>query len=274
MKVYIVTDLEGISGVGGFDVYDPRSPMDTSRRQGWLELWVGEVNAAVEGALESGAEQIVVVDNHSSGDSLPMGQLAAPAQLLQGGNRPTWLPLLDESFAAVVVVGQHAMAGDAGGHLRHTYSRRRLEWVHLNGTEIGEAGLIAGIAGEYDVPVVCLTGDNAAVDEFTALSPASEGVVVKQSLSRRACLSLPVQESRDRIRTAVARGLSRRGEIAPVRLQPPFDLRARYHRKDAWRVPARWLRSGFRLGWRGGRDLRVSGEHLQPTWDRFVGLSG
>ena len=76
---------------------------------------------------------------------------------------------LDGSFAAVVVVGQHAMAGSCG-HLRHTYSRRRLEWVRLNGSEIGEAGLIAGIAGELGVPVVCLTGDDAAVDEFIALA--------------------------------------------------------------------------------------------------------
>ena len=272
MKVYLVSDLEGVGGVGGFDVYDPRSPLDAARRGRWLELWSGEVNAAIDGAVEAGAGEIVVVDNHSSGDSLPAGWLRQPARLVHGGARPTWLPGLDGSFAAVVVVGQHAMAGSCG-HLRHTYSRRRLEWVRLNGSEIGEAGLIAGIAGELGVPVVCLTGDDAAVDEFIALAPDAEGVVVKHSFSRLACLSLPVEENRERIRSGVSQALSRRIDIRPVRFPMPLTLQVRYHRRDAWRAPARWLRSGFRLGWRGGRDLHLNGDCLQLVWDRFIGLA-
>ena len=166
------------------------------------------------------------------------------------------------------------MAGDRRGHLRHTYSRRRLAWVRLNGNEIGEAGLIAGIAGEVGVPVVCLTGDDAAVAEFSRMAPNAEGVAVKNSLSQRACLSLPVEVGRERIRMGVARGLERRQEIPPVQFTPPLTLRARYHLRDGWRAPARWLRSGFRLGWRGGRDLYLQGEHLSPLWDRFIGLRG
>ena len=273
MKIYIVTDLEGISGVGGFDVHDPHSPQDADRRGRWLELWAGEVNAAVDGAIDAGATEVLVVDNHSSGDSLPAGRLHASARLLHGGARPTWLPLLDRSFDAVVIIGQHAMAGDGSGHLRHTYSRRRLAWVRLNGSEIGEAGLIAGIAGEHDVPVVCLSGDDRAVAEFATLAPDAGSVAVKQSLSRRACVSLPVQECRERIRSGVAEALSRRNEIQPVRFPRPLILRVRYRRRDAWRAPARWLRTGFRLGWHGGRDLHLRGDRLQLLWDRFIGLA-
>ena len=272
MKVYVVADLEGVSGVSGYDVHDLRSPLAASRRDRWLDLWTGEMNAAIDGALAAGAGEILVVDNHSSGDSLPAGGLRRPAQLLHGGARPTWLPGLDASCAAVVIVGQHAMAGDAHGHLRHTYSRRRLEWVRLNGREIGEAGLIAGIAGEHGVPVVCLTGDDRAVAELLALAPGAEGVAVKRSLSRRACVSIAVEESRERIRKGVALALGRRDEIEPVHFPAPLSLRVRYHRRDAWRAPARWLRSGCRLNWRGGRDLRLRGDLLQPIWDRFVGL--
>lgn len=272
MKVYVVTDLEGVAGVGGFDVYDPRSPLDAARRGRWLELWSGEVNAAIDGAVDAGAVEIVVVDNHSCGDSLPAGWLRPPARLVHGGSRPTWLPRLDRSFAAVIIVGQHAMAGSCG-HLRHTYSRRRLQWVRLNGNEIGEVGLIAGIAGELDVPVICLSGDDAAVDEFIALAPDAEGIVVKHSLSRLACLSLPTEESRVRIRAGVSQALARRDDIRPVRFSTPLILRVRYGRRHAWRAPARWLRSGFRLGWRGGRDLHLRGDCLRLVWDRFVGLA-
>jgi D-amino peptidase len=273
MKIYIVTDLEGTSGVGSFDVHDPHSPQDAARRARWLELWAEEVNAAVMGALDAGATEIVVVDNHSSGDSLAISQLHASVRLVHGGARPTWLPLLDASYAAVIIIGQHAMAGDRSGHLRHTYSRRRLEWVRLNGDEIGEAGLIAGIAGEHNLPVVCLTGDDRAVDEFITLAPAAVGVAVKQSLSKRACVSLPLTECRERIRAGTAAALARRHEIPPVRFAVPMSLRVRYHRRDAWRAPARWLHSGTRLGWHGGRDLHLRGDCLQVLWDRFIGLS-
>ncbi len=232
MKVYVVTDLEGVSGIGSYDVHDHHSPIDAARRERWLELRVGEVNAAIDGAVSAGATEFVVI------------------------------------------VGQHAMAGDRRGHLRHTYSRRRLAWVRLNGNEIGEAGLIAGIAGEVGVPVVCLTGNDAAVAEFSRMAPNAEGVAVKNSLSQRACLSLPVEVGRERMRMGVARGLERRQEIPPVQFTPPLTLRARYHLRDGWRAPARWLRSGFRLGLRGGRDLYLQGEHLSPLWDRFIGLQG
>jgi D-aminopeptidase len=120
----------GVSGIGSYDVHDRHSPIDAARRERWLELWVGEMNAAIDGAVSAGATEVVVI------------------------------------------VGQHAMAGDRRGHLRHTYSRRRLAWVRLNGNEIGEAGLIAGIAG-----------DDAAVAEFSRMAPNAEGVAVKNSLS-------------------------------------------------------------------------------------------
>lgn len=274
MKAYVVTDLEGVSGVGGYDVHDRRSPHDARRREAWLELWVEEVNAAVAGALDAGATEVLVLDNHSSGDSLRAASLHRKARLLHGGGRPTWLPWLDATVDGVAIIGQHAMAGDATGHLRHTYSRRRLEWVCVNDDEIGEAGLIAGIAGEHGVPVVCLSGDDAAVAEISRLAPDVQGVAVKQALSRTACVSMPVELGRRLIREAVCRGFRQRANIRPVRFAAPIRLRARYRRRDAWRAPARWLRSGMQLGWHGGRDLHLSGDRLQVIWDRFVGLGG
>lgn len=270
MKVYVVADLEGVSGVGGFDVRDVASALAADRRGRWLELWAGEVNAAVEGAVAAGAGQVLVLDNHGSGDSLPADLLHASARLVHGTARPTWLPLLDDSVHAVLIVGQHAMAGCPRGHLCHTYSRRRLDRVSLNGTEIGEIGLIAGIAGEAGVPVVFLSGDDGAAAEMGGLARQVETVAVKQSLSRRACVSLSPGESRERIRAGVGRALARRDGIAPVCFAPPLWLRVRYRRRDGWRAGARWLKGGLRDGW-WGRELRLSGDRLGPLWDRFVG---
>ena len=120
MKVYLVTDLEGVAGVSGFDVRDSAHPADRAKRDEWSQLWIEEVNAAVEGAVAAGAEQVIVLDNHGPGDTLPVERLRAPARILHGGGRPTWLAGLDTSFAACLVGGQHAMAGADDGHLRHT----------------------------------------------------------------------------------------------------------------------------------------------------------
>lgn len=58
MKVYISVDMEGIGGI-----VEERQVSDTANasayRQEARELLTGEVNAAVEGALESGATAVL-----------------------------------------------------------------------------------------------------------------------------------------------------------------------------------------------------------------------
>ncbi|MBT5055924.1 MAG: hypothetical protein HOM68_05230 [Gemmatimonadetes bacterium] len=278
MKVYLVTDMEGVSGVSGFDVRDSSRPQDVELRRVWSALWIGEVNAAVEGAVAAGATHVLVLDNHGPGDTLAAEALASPAQLLHGGRRDSWLTQLDASYDAVVIIGQHAMAGASGGHLRHTYSRRRLERVSLYEaekahTEIGEIGLIVGIAGEFELPVVFLSGDEAATAEIEALVPGVETAAVKKGLSRECCISLAAADSCDRIRTGVERALRQRHQVNPQRIEPPIELCLRYASRCGWRAAARWLRGGQGLSWRPMRDLRVRGDSMRQTWDRAIGLA-
>lgn len=272
MKVYIVADLEGVSGVGGFDVLGDELPGKVEKRKRWIELWMQEVNAAVQGCLEAGAREVLVLDNHGPGDSLPLGSLAPPARLIHGLQRPTWLPLLDGSVDALVFVGQHARVGSAG-HLCHTYSRTRLRRVQLNDREIGEIGLVAGIAGTHGVPVVFLSGDQVAAEEAREWVPGMGTVAVKQGLSLRTCASLPCGEARELIREEVAQSLMTRDQVAPLALEPPFTLTVDYPFKDGWRPLARVLLgrgSGLRLA--GLMRLRLSDDCLPRLWDRFIGL--
>ena len=102
MKIYVVTDLEGVSGVSGFDTFDPALPGHWAHRQQWVEVWAEEVNAAIRGAVAAGARDILVLDNHSAGASLPRDGIAAPARLIHGSGRPTWLPMLDDTSDALV----------------------------------------------------------------------------------------------------------------------------------------------------------------------------
>lgn len=273
MKVYIVTDLEGVSGVSGFDLRDSDRPQDVEQRRQWSCLWMAEVNAAVEGAVAAGAREILVIDNHGPGDTLPAESLASPARLLHGGHRRSWLECLDESYAAVLIIGQHAMAGAQGGHLRHTYSRRRLERVTMGGREIGEIFLIVSIAAELGVPVAFLSGDLTATREIEELVPGICTAAVKEGRSKHCCVSQSPAASRAMIRSGVESALSGGHEIAMPLVDSPVELRLRYHRRSGWRPGARRLRGGAGLSWRGGRELRVSGDSMRVAWDRAIGLS-
>lgn len=272
MKVYIVADFEGVSGVDGYDVFNPSLPGDVEKKRARVEYWVDELNAAILGAVAAGAREIVLLDNHSSGRTIPLGQLVGPARLVHGSSRPTWLPILDATFDALLFIGQHSMANTRNGHLCHTYSRQRIDRVVLNGREIGEIGLGAGIAGSYGVPLVFLSGDDKAVAEARDLVPTVAAATVKIGLSTNSCASLPRDEAVGLIRDRVEMALKDVAGGQRVRFEPPLELSIVYRWRESWRAAAKAIlrpRSG-RIS--GMRRLTISGGNLPEMWDRIIGL--
>ena len=270
MKVYIVADLEGTSGVSGYDTHRDAIPGEALKRRDGRELWAGEVNAAVRGASGAGATEIIVVDNHGSGDTFPFEHLHESARLVHGRGRKTWLPGLDSSVDAVLIVGQHAMAG-SGGHLAHTYSRRRIRRVLVNERKLGEIGLIAGIAGTYGVPVVFVSGDDVAAREAEIVIPGVAGVAVKQTLSVNSCVSFSRTEVLASIEARSRQGVESRKGVSPVAIEGTVTLKVDYRLRDCWRLPLRCVLYGGRRGVIGGlRRVRLRGSTLQQVWDRFI----
>ena len=181
MKVYIMTDMEGVAGIIEHDNWcqppergGPGRYYDLGR-----ELLTREVNAAIQGLYQGGATEILVSDGHGAGGIAPV-LLDPRAQLLRGW--PTGWPFeLDETFDAVAFVGQHAKAGTRKAHLAHTQSFRYID-QSINGLSIGEFGQFALCAGELDVPVILASGDEALCAEAQALVPGITTVAVKRGL--------------------------------------------------------------------------------------------
>jgi D-amino peptidase len=272
MKVYVVADFEGVSGVDGYDIFNPSLPGDVAMKTARVQYWVEDLNAAVLGAVAAGAEEIVILDNHSSGRTIPLGQLVGPARLVHGSARPTWLPLLDSTFDALVFIGQHAMANTRNGHLCHTYSRQRIDKVVLNGREIGEIGLAAGIAGCYGVPLAFLSGDDKAVAEARDLVPMLAAAAVKFGLSTDSCASLPRDEAVRLIKDGVELALKDKPSEQTAMFEPPLELSVEYRWPESWRAAAKSIlrpRSGKISG---VRRLTIRGDSLQDMWDRIIGL--
>jgi D-amino peptidase len=236
MKLYIMTDMEGVAGVVNSDDYCNQ----TSRYyEVGRELTTLETNAAIEGALEAGVTEILVVDGHGQGAINPL-LLHPAARLLIGRLRPTGYPFgepgVDASFDAAFFVGQHAKSNTDGGHLAHSNSFA-VEEMSINGVSVGELGRSMAIFSSYGVPTVLVCGDAACCDEAKALVPEVETVAVKEGIKRGsatgldpdanklfngAAVHLHPQRARQLIREATARAIKRRAEISQFRLDPPF----------------------------------------------------
>lgn len=270
MKVYILSDLEGVSGVHQYDDWERDNPAHQQQKARMAVLLVEEINAAVEGALSAGVEVVVVRDGHGYGDTIPIEELHPAAQLSQGRLLFHPLPHLDSTFQALVMVGQHARAGNQCGCLSHTYSRR-IRQVRVNGVEVGEIAINAALAADLGVPTVFVSGDSEAVSEAKSLLPDVEVVETKVSHSVLCALSLSPQMARNVIRQGVQRALQRLSAFELHTIEPPVELVVTYKR---------WYAAGFRLflGWhlrraqlRGVHSLVYRGQSLTETWQIFTG---
>ena len=223
MKIYVLCDLEGAAGVVDFHT---QTYADTKYNEQAKALATLELNALVDGALEGGAAEVVVLDGHGSG-GLDIAQVHAEAKVLFG--RP--LPKgggLDRSFDALFLYGHHAMNNVPTGVLCHSWNSRAIANCWLNGELIGEIGVNAALAGYFGLPTAFISGDRAAVEEAQRYVPDIEGVIVKEGLSRTSALTLAPAKARTLIREGARRAMGRIGKIAPYTVAPPYDFRTQY----------------------------------------------
>ncbi|KYH37327.1 MAG: peptidase M55 D-aminopeptidase [Candidatus Bathyarchaeota archaeon B23] len=190
---------------------------------------VGDLNAAIEGALEAGAEEVVVADSHGRMSNLPPEEVHEAAVLIRGSPRP-WLMMegVDDGFDAALYVGYHSMKGTERGVLCHTISGRVVDAVYVNGVEMGEFGLNAALAGWHGVPSIFISGDAAVVEEAKELVPNIRGAVVKWGVSRYAARCLNPKRARRIIREKAAEALRGVDEIKPFRVEEPVEVRMRF----------------------------------------------
>lgn len=232
MKVYMSTDLEGVAGVEVFTAqsYPTGKYYEESRR-----LLTAEVNAAVEGMVEEGVNDVLVSDDHGPGAIL-FEDLMPPARLLHG--RPcaprAVLDPIKKDHDVAMIVGQHAMAGVATGTLNHTQSSKAIDYIKLNGKPIGEIAQMALYFGAFGIPLIFLTGDEAACKEAEELIPGITTVTVKQGVARNAAITLTATEARRRIKEGARKAIRahRENPVAPLKWDGPFVIEKRFFHTD------------------------------------------
>ena len=219
-KVYISVDMEGISGV----VHADHTGRDGKDYEMARRLMTLEANAAIEGALEAGADEVVVNDSHGTQRNLLPELLDQRVKLITGSPKPqTMMAGLDDTFQAVLCVGYHARAGSEG-ILDHTISGRVVHEIQVNGQSQGELGLNVGIAGHYGVPIVLVTGDSTCSAQAQELIPGVEVATVKEPLTRYAARCLSPERAQALIQQQAKRAVERCDDIAPVSHTAPVTI--------------------------------------------------
>ncbi|MEM2941469.1 MAG: M55 family metallopeptidase [Thermoproteota archaeon] len=226
MKVYILTDMEGASYI----VREQQTEPGNKEYEEACLLLTRDVNAAVEGALEGGASEVLVNDLHGARDgfNLVPEELHEEAKYVAGGPRPCRMAGVDRSFNLAFMIGYHAMAGTKGAVLDHTMSTRVIVNAYINDKQVGEIGIDAAILGYFEVPVGLVSGCRMAVEEAKALLGRVETVTVKEGFSRNFAVCLPPTRSRKLIRESAKKAVQNAGNFKPFKVDPPVVLKVEY----------------------------------------------
>jgi D-amino peptidase len=260
MKIYILTDMEGVAGVVDWENFANPGARYYEKA---CELLVGEINAAIEGALEAGVKEVVVLAGHGGSTSIKIDQLHPAAKLVSGVW--TYPAGLDQSYDAMFLIGNHSMEGTYDGNMNHTFSSHHIQQMKLNGRAIGEIGMTAGLAGWFNVPTVLVSGDEAACREARAIIPDILTAPVKKGLSQFCAMSLQPQKARELIKEKARLAVSRIKKIKPYKVKPPYKLDVEFRTTEgvSWRLGKKGIQKV------NAKTIRVTGNdfiEIMRSW--------
>jgi D-amino peptidase len=230
VRVFISADIEGISGLVSWSQCEgPNVPeYDYGRERIHVD-----VNAAIRGAFDAGAQSVVVKDSHGNSKNLRMEDLEPGVELISGNGAPddTMMLGLDDTFDGVFLIGYHAKAGTPRAVMEHTLSgcTHRL---FVNDVELGEMGISALLAAESGVPILMVSSDEAGCAEAAATFPGVVTAAVKKGLGRYMAHCPPAGESETVVYDAAKEAVSRVGSTKPYRLASPYTVRIEMCRTD------------------------------------------
>ncbi len=222
MKILISADMEGISGVVAGDQVDSRSGKDYD----WArKVMTKEVNYAIEGALAGGATQVVVNDSHGGMRNIVPDLLHPEAKLITGGLKElSMIQGISDDVDGVFLVGYHGRRNTRASIMDHTYSGSVLRRLKINDVELGETGMNALIAGEFDAPVLLVTGDDSVCREAEELFAKVYTVEVKKGLSRYSAECIHPQKAGELIKNKAEKAVRDISSFKPYRLESPYRL--------------------------------------------------
>lgn len=221
LKVHISVDMEGIAGTVTADQLGPTG-FEYGR---FREFMTKEAVAAVQAARAAGATEVVVVDSHGNGENLLIEQFPADVQVIRSfPRRLSMMAGVDQQVDAAIFIGYHASTTNPAGVRAHTFSSATLTRVAINGVDMSEGSWNAAIAGQFGVPVIMMSGDDAAVAEVRSVVGDLEAAEVKKSLGFHSAMTLTPAASVALIDEKVRAAFARRAAFKPYVVKTPVTV--------------------------------------------------
>ena len=267
MRVFVVSDMEGVAGVAKWEQVDGGEALYEEARK----LYTEEINAAVRGAKAAGADEIVVMDCHGAGkgwtfNSLVPELLDPDCEWVVQNEWTEYTEVLEQGCDAALLVAMHAKAGTPLGVMSHTISGREYHDLRFNGVSVGETGINAALCGTWGCPVVLVTGDDVVGREATELlGPEVVTVAVKQGLGRNSARNLPPVRARELIEAAAKEAVEKRHSVPPYDPGKPCEIEADF--ADAGLADRYRHRHGVEIT--AGRTIASRAEDWWTAWRQF-----
>jgi D-amino peptidase len=221
LKLHISVDMEGVAGAVTGEQLGPNG-FEYGR---FREFATREALAAVEAAKEAGATEIIVADSHGNGQNLLIDLFPPDVRIIRSWPRRLGMVAgIDETVDAALFIGYHAGTNNPAGVRAHTFSSGTLTRVALNGTDVTEGSWNAAIAGHFGVPVVMMSGDDAAIAEVRKVVGPIEGAETKRSLGFHSAITITPQASYGLIRDHTRAALGRLSDFKPLKVQTPVTV--------------------------------------------------
>ncbi len=220
MNIYIMVDIEGISGIYS---------SEQTRKNGLFyeqgrDLITAEVNACAEACKAAGADKVYVRDAHGDGSFIRYEALSTVVDYLVQGSAGGGVRFAGiEDCDAVILLGYHAMSGTERGILSHTMSLDR--HYLFNGVELGETAIDAAIAAEYGKPVIMVSGDDWACAEAKRFLPWVTTCEVKRGLTRTKAMLLEASRAHRLIAEKTREAIARISKCDLFRITSPMTVR-------------------------------------------------
>lgn len=221
MNIYVMVDIEGISGI-----YTKEQVLPSESR--FLEgrkYMTADVNACTRGLKAAGVEKIYVCDCHGGSYSLIWEELSSEVDYYICGDTADKRFWGIEDCDAVVLLGYHAMAGTLGAVLEHTWSSKNIQNVFMGNKRVGEIAFDAAVAAEYGKPVIMVSGDDKACREAREFLPNVVCAEVKKGIDICGAMLLPPETANELIYQKSMEAVRNMGNCSLFRFEKPYDCR-------------------------------------------------
>jgi len=223
MRIFISVDMEGITGVASRLACKSDGVGPEYGR--FRKLMTNDVNAAIEGAVSAGVDEVIVGDGHGWMNNVLIENLHEKARLISGSNKLLCQMggIEDYKFDGVFFIGYHGHEGSQG-IVNHTIMGASVTQITVNGKVVGETTINAGIAGHYGLPVALVTGDDIVTAEAKENLGNPELVIVKRAKDRFVADCLPPKVTEVMIRDGAKRAVERLASLKPYQVKCPVTL--------------------------------------------------